>query len=131
AGAPITAELVDVVRMGTTVATNALLERSGEPTVLVITEGFGDALRIAYQERPRIFDRHIVLPELLYRRVIEARERVGADGEVVRALDEADLRTELARPVTDGYRSAAIVFVHGYRFTAHEVAAAAIAREAG
>ena len=90
-GAPITPELVDCVRMGTTVATNALLERNGEPTVLVITEGFRDALRIAYQERPRIFDRHIVLPELLYERVIEAHERVGADGEVVARARRASI----------------------------------------
>ena len=75
--------------MGTTVATNALLERKGEPTLLVTTRGFRDALRIAYQDRPRLFDRHIVLPELLYARVVEADERVGADGEVVRPLDEA------------------------------------------
>ena len=76
------------MRLGTTVATNALLERKGEPAVLLITEGFGDALRIAYQSRPRIFDRHIVLPGQLYDRVIEVPERVGADGELVRPLDE-------------------------------------------
>ena len=80
--APIPVEAIEAVKMGTTVATNALLERKGERTVLAITRGFGDALRIAYQERPRIFDRHIVLPELLYSRVIEARERVAADGTV-------------------------------------------------
>ena len=78
--------------MGTTVATNALLERKGEPTVLVITRGFRDALRIAYQNRPRLFDRHIVLPELLYAKVIEVDERIGAHGEVVQPLDEAALR---------------------------------------
>ena len=78
AGAPITPEQVECVKMGTTVATNALLERKGEPTLLVTTRGFRDALRIAYQNRPRLFDRHIVLPELLYARVIEADERVGA-----------------------------------------------------
>ncbi|HEX4494009.1 MAG TPA: hydantoinase B/oxoprolinase family protein [Acidimicrobiia bacterium] len=128
---PITADLVECVRMGTTVATNALLERTGEPTALVITEGFRDALRIAYQERPRIFDRHIVLPELLYSRVVEARERIGADGEVVRALDESHLRDGLERAFADGIRSAAIVFVHGYRYTAHEDAAAALARAVG
>jgi 5-oxoprolinase (ATP-hydrolysing) len=128
---PITPALVDCVKMGTTVATNALLERTGEPTVLVITEGFGDALRIAYQERPRIFDRHILLPEQLYGRVVEARERVGAGGEVVRALDESHLRAELRRAFADGFRAVAIVLVHGYRFDAHERVAAAIARETG
>ena len=83
AGEPITPEQVECVKMGTTVATNALLERKGEPTLLVITQGFRDALRIAYQNRPRLFDRRIVLPELLCSRVIEAQERVGADGEVL------------------------------------------------
>ena len=82
AGEPVPAERIGVVRLGTTVATNALLERKGEPTVLVITKGFADALRIGYQNRPRIFDRDIVLPELLYARVIEADERIGARGEV-------------------------------------------------
>src|SRR5688500_4952722 len=92
AGEPIRPDVVDCVKMGTTVATNALLERKGEPTVLVTTRGFRDALRIAYQNRPRLFDRHIVLPELLYNEVIEANERVGAHGELIRALDEAHLR---------------------------------------
>ena len=87
-GAPIPAEQISVARLGTTVATNALLERQGEPTVLVITRGFGDALRIAYQDRPRIFDRQIVRPEMVYTRVIEATERIGAHGDVVTALDE-------------------------------------------
>ena len=79
-GAPVTPEMVDCVKMGTTVATNALLERKGEPTLLVTTTGFADALRIAYQNRPRLFDRHIVLPELLYQAVVQAHERVGAHG---------------------------------------------------
>ena len=87
-GRPLPTDEIGTVRLGTTVATNALLERTGEPTVLVITEGFGDALRIAYQARPRIFDRHIVLPEQLYDRVIEVRARVGADGELIHPLDE-------------------------------------------
>src|SRR3569623_3596010 len=90
-GAPITPEQVECVKMGTTVATNALLERKGEPTLLVTTRGFRDALRIAYQNRPRLFDRHINLPELLYSAVVEARERVGARGEVIQPLDEAAL----------------------------------------
>ena len=96
AGAPIPVEKIDAVKMGTTVATNALLERKGEATVLFITRGFRDQLRIAYQNRPRIFDRHIVLPELLYRKVIEIDERVGAHGEIVTPLDEAQVERELA-----------------------------------
>src|SRR6195256_1037630 len=94
-GESITAQRVACVKMGTTVATNALLERRGERTVLVITRGFRDALRIATQARPRLFDRRIVLPELLYERVIEADERVGSRGEVIAALDEAALAAEL------------------------------------
>ena len=86
--AAIPVDRIDAVKMGTTVATNALLERKGEPTVLFITKGFGDQLRIAYQNRPRIFDRHIRLPEMLYRKVVEVDERMGAHGEVVRPLDE-------------------------------------------
>ena len=131
AGEPITPALVECVKMGTTVATNALLERKGEPTLLVTTRGFRDALRIAYQERPRIFDRHIVLPELLYGRVIEAHERVGAKGEIVEALDEAHLRGELKAAFDAGLRSVAIVFMHGYRYTAHEQAAKKLAQEIG
>jgi 5-oxoprolinase (ATP-hydrolysing) len=94
-GEAVTPAQVECVKMGTTVATNALLERKGEPTLLVTTRGFRDALRIAYQNRPRLFDRHIVLPELLYSRVIEAQERVGAHGEVVEPLDEEHLRERL------------------------------------
>ena len=87
-GEPVTPEQVECVKMGTTVATNALLERKGEPTLLVTTRGFRDALRIAYQNRPRLFDRQIVLPELLYSRVIEAQERLAADGSVLQPLDD-------------------------------------------
>src|SRR6476661_5731152 len=94
-GQAITPGVVDCVKMGTTVATNALLERKGEPTLLVTTRGFRDALRIAYQNRPRLFDRNIILPELLYSEVIEARERIGAQGEVVQELDPAHLRQAL------------------------------------
>src|SRR3954451_22529300 len=97
------------VRLGTTVATNALLERKGEPTVLIITKGFADALRIAYQNRPRIFDRRILLPEVLYARVIEADERVTAQGEILTPLDEERLKEDLARACRDGYRAAAVV----------------------
>ncbi|MBC8058628.1 MAG: 5-oxoprolinase, partial [Rhizobiales bacterium] len=128
---PITPELVECVKMGTTVATNALLERKGEPTLLVTTKGFRDALRIGYQERPRIFDRHIVLPELLYTRVIEAMERVGAHGEVVEPLDELHLRERLWAAFDAGLRSVAIVFMHGYRYPDHELAAQRLAVEAG
>ncbi|MEJ6003531.1 hydantoinase B/oxoprolinase family protein [Paucibacter soli] len=127
----ISAAQVACVKMGTTVATNALLERKGEPTVLVITQGFRDALRIAYQARPRLFDRRIQLPELLYERVIEARERVGAHGELEQAIDLADLRQQLQAAHAAGLRACAIVFMHGYRYHAHELAAAALARELG
>jgi 5-oxoprolinase (ATP-hydrolysing) len=130
-GDPVPAEQVGTVRLGTTVATNALLERKGEPTVLVITEGFGDALRIAYQNRPRIFDRHIVLPGQLYNRVIEVRERVGADGELVRPLDEEAARRALRAAYADGFRAAAIVFIHGYRYPEHEQRVGEIARAIG
>ncbi|PIF18283.1 MULTISPECIES: hydantoinase B/oxoprolinase family protein [unclassified Acidovorax] len=130
-GEPVTPALVECVKMGTTVATNALLERKGEPTLLITTRGFKDALRIAYQNRPRLFDRHIVLPELLYERVVEAQERMGAQGEVIEPLDEAHLKERLWAAYDAGLRSAAIVFMHGYRYTAHEEAAARIAREIG
>ncbi len=130
-GEPITADRVECVKMGTTVATNALLERRGEPTLLVTTRGFRDALRIGYQNRPRLFDRHIVLPELLYAQVIEADERVGAHGEIVQPLDEASLREQLAAAHGRGLRSLAIVFMHGWRYTTHEAAAARLARDVG
>jgi 5-oxoprolinase (ATP-hydrolysing) len=128
---PITPAQVDCVKMGTTVATNALLERKGDRTLLVTTRGFRDALRIAYQARPRLFDRHIVLPELLYERVVEAQERVGAQGEVLQPLDEARCCARLWAAFDAGIRACAIVFMHGYRYTAHEQAAAALARELG
>ncbi|UZD54625.1 hydantoinase B/oxoprolinase family protein [Caldimonas aquatica] len=130
-GEPITPEQVECVKMGTTVATNALLERKGDRTVLVTTRGFRDALRIAYQNRPRLFDRHIVLPELLYERVIEADERIGAHGEVVRPLALEPLREALAAAHAEGIRACAIVFMHGYRYTRHERQVAALARELG
>jgi 5-oxoprolinase (ATP-hydrolysing) len=130
-GEPIGADLVDCVKMGTTVATNALLERNGERTVLVTTRGFRDALRIAYQNRPKLFERRIVLPELLYERVIEADERLAAHGEVLVPLDGAALRTELWSAFAAGIRACAVVFMHGYRHGAHEADAARIAREVG
>ncbi|HSC65838.1 MAG TPA: hydantoinase/oxoprolinase N-terminal domain-containing protein, partial [Caldimonas sp.] len=129
--APITAAEVESVKMGTTVATNALLERKGEPTLLVTTHGFRDALRIAYQDRPRLFERQIVLPELLYARVVEADERMSAGGDVVRPLDEARLEVDLRAAFATGLTSVAIVFMHGWRHTAHELAAERIARRVG
>ncbi|MGW2394531.1 hydantoinase B/oxoprolinase family protein [Streptomyces lydicamycinicus] len=128
---PVPADRVSVVKMGTTVATNALLERKGEPTVLLITEGFRDALRIAYQNRPRIFDRRILLPEALYDRVIEVPERIGAQGGLVRPLDVDEVRRALVRARADGLRSAAVVLLHGYRHADHERAVAELARRAG
>jgi 5-oxoprolinase (ATP-hydrolysing) len=129
--APIPEAAIDAVKMGTTVGTNALLERKGDRTVLVITEGFADALRIAYQNRPRLFDRQIKLPELLYERVIEVEERVTADGEVLTPVDLDGARAALEAAHRDGIGSAAIVFMHGYRHTAHERAVADLAREIG
>jgi 5-oxoprolinase (ATP-hydrolysing) len=128
---PIPASQVECVKMGTTVATNALLERKGERTALFITRGFRDALRIAYQNRPRIFDRHIVLPEMLYAKVVEVAERVGAHGELHLALDEAAVRRDLAEVFASGIRSIAIVLMHAYRYPAHEARVAALAAEAG
>ncbi len=127
----ITPEQVECVKMGTTVATNALLERKGDRTLLVTTQGFRDALRIAYQARPKLFERHIVLPEMLYERVVQAQERVSAQGEVLQPLDEMHLRERLWAAFDAGIRACAIVFMHGYRYTAHEAAAARIARELG
>jgi len=128
---PIPVDRIEAVKMGTTVATNALLERRGEPTVLVITRGFGDALRIAYQNRPRLFDRHIVLPEMLYSRVIEVDERIGARGEVLVALNAEKALEELKAACDEGFRSVAIVFMHGYRFPQHEARVAELAAQAG
>jgi 5-oxoprolinase (ATP-hydrolysing) len=125
------AATVEAVKMGTTVATNALLERQGEPCLLVTTRGFADALRIGYQNRPRLFDRHIVLPEMLYRRVVEVDERVQADGRVLTPLDEAGARQALETAFADGLRACAVVFMHGYRHDAHEARVAEIAREVG
>ncbi|MFD8978083.1 MULTISPECIES: hydantoinase B/oxoprolinase family protein [unclassified Streptomyces] len=130
-GEPVPADRIAVVKMGTTVATNALLERRGEPTLLLVTEGFRDALRIAYQNRPRLFDRHIVLPEAVYARVAEVPERVDAHGHVVRPLDTTAVAEELAAAHRDGFRSVAVVLLHGYRHPAHETRIAEAARAAG
>ena len=128
---PIPAERIAAVRLGTTVATNALLERKGEPTVLVITRGFADAIRIAYQDRPHIFDRQIIRPEMLYSRVIEANERIGAHGEVVVPLDEHAVAADLRAAYDEGFRSVAVVCMHGYRYPRHEALIGEIARRAG
>ncbi|MFC5462875.1 hydantoinase B/oxoprolinase family protein [Massilia niabensis] len=130
-GDPLPVHAIEAVKMGTTVATNALLERKGERTLLAITRGFRDALRIAYQNRPRLFERHIVLPELLYGEVIEIDERIGAHGDVVQPLDKLAARSSLQAAYDRGARALAIVFMHGYRYTAHEAAVARIAREIG
>ena len=131
AGQPLPAAEIDAVKMGTTVATNALLERRGAPTVLAITRGLGDALRIGYQHRPDIFARRIVLPELLYDAVVEIDERVRADGTVLRPLDLGRARADLEAAFANGLRALAIVLVHGYRHHAHEAALAALAGEIG
>ena len=127
----ISPDRVAAVKMGTTVATNALLERKGEPLLFVTTRGFADALRIAYQNRPRLFDRQIRLPELLYREVVELHERVSATGEIIAPLDVTDTRNRLRTAFDRGLRAVAIVLMHGYRFPEHESRVAAIAREIG
>ena len=129
--APIPDDAIDAVKMGTTVATNALLERTGERTALVITRGFADALRIGYQNRPKLFVRRIELPSLLYDRVIEVDERLGAHGDVVRPLDLAALAPQLRAAFADGIRAVAIVTMHGYRYPQHEHAIAELAQSIG
>ncbi|MEI7804575.1 MAG: hydantoinase B/oxoprolinase family protein [Hyphomicrobiales bacterium] len=122
---------VGAVKMGTTVATNALLERKGERTLLVITKGFRDALRIGYQARPKIFARHIIKPEMLYERVVEVAERVRADGTVEKTPELESLRADFERAKADGIKAVAVVFMHAYRFPEHEKRVAALAREMG
>jgi 5-oxoprolinase (ATP-hydrolysing) len=130
-GIPLPTERIGSVKMGTTVATNALLERAGEPVALVVTRGFRDMLRIGYQNRPKLFDRQIVLPERLESRVLEADERIDAQGKVLKALDAQRLRDDLAAAHAEGLRAVAIVLMHGYRYPQHEDAAARIAGEIG
>jgi 5-oxoprolinase (ATP-hydrolysing) len=130
-GAAIRTDAIGAIKMGTTVATNALLERKGERTLLVITKGFGDLPRIGYQNRPRLFDLEIRLPEMLFSAVEECGERMDANGRVLIPLDVDEARAALARYYADGYRSVAIAFAHGYRFSDHEARVAAIAREIG
>jgi 5-oxoprolinase (ATP-hydrolysing) len=132
ADAPIPSEQIEAVKMGTTVATNALLERKGDRTLLLITKGFRDALRIGYQNRPDIFARHIILPEMLYERVIEVEERYTADGEVLTPLQiDESLIESLQSAYADGIRASAIVFLHGYRYPDHEQQMAAVVQEIG
>ena len=131
ANEPIPAGSVGAVKMGTTVATNALLERKGERTLLVTTKGFRDALKIGYQARPNIFARHIIKPDMLFERVVEVDERVRADGTVERAPDLAVVRAELEIARADGIHAVAIVFMHAYRYPEHERRVAAIARDLG
>ena len=128
---PIPGELISAVKMGTTVATNALLERKGDRTVLVITQGFRDALRIGYQNRPDIFAREIILPEMLYEQVIEVTERYSAHGEELQPVNEAPLIAELQQAYNSGIRSCAIALMHGYRYPQHEQQVANIARKIG
>jgi len=128
---PIPKNLVHSIKMGTTIATNALLERKGTPTVLVITQGFKDAIRIGYQNRPQLFDLNIRLPEMLYSQVVEVTERVTATGKIDKPLHEEALRKQLEDVHRSGIESAAIVLMHGYKYPAHEKKVASIAKEIG
>ncbi|MBO0903160.1 hydantoinase B/oxoprolinase family protein [Jiella sonneratiae] len=130
-GGAIPSGRIGTVRMGTTVATNALLERKGDRTLLLITRGFRDALKIAYQARPDIFAKEILLPEQLYERVAEVPERVLADGTVETGLDEAATRAALEAAKADGFDAVAIVFMHSWHFPAHEARAKSLAEAAG
>ena len=129
--ATLPSEQISAVKMGTTVATNALLERKGERALLLISKGFRDALRIGYQARPKIFAKHIVKPEMLYERVVEVDERVRADGTVEREIDLASVRAELQRAKADGIRAVAVVLMHAYRYSDHEKRVVALAHELG
>jgi 5-oxoprolinase (ATP-hydrolysing) len=131
AGEAIPPRLIGAVKMGTTVATNALLERRGARTLLVTTKGFRDALKIGYQARPKIFARHIVKPDMLFERVIEVGERVRADGTVEAMPDLAALRRDLERAQADGVEATAIVFMHSYHYPEHERQVASLARDVG
>ena len=130
-GAALPTSAIEAVKMGTTIATNALLEREGEKVVLAITRGFGDSIRIAYQNRPKLFARKIVLPEMLYAGVVEIDERMSAQGEVLRPPDPVATRRGLAEAFAAGIRAIAIVLLHGYRHVEHEKQVAAIARAIG
>ncbi|WP_300296138.1 hydantoinase B/oxoprolinase family protein [Ferrovibrio sp.] len=131
AGDPLPKGRIAAVKMGTTVATNALLERKGDRVLLLVSEGFADQLRIGYQTRPKLFALHIVLPEMLYERVVEVPERVRNDGSIETPLDLAAAEKALKAAYADGIRSVAILFMHGYRYTAHEAKVAEMARKLG
>ncbi|QNT68341.1 hydantoinase B/oxoprolinase family protein [Defluviicoccus vanus] len=131
AGEPLPVAAIGAVKMGTTVATNALLERRGDRVVLAISRGFGDALRIGTQNRPQLFARHIVLPDLVYERVVEIDERLDAEGSILTPLDAATATARLQAAFDDGIRAIAIVLLHGYRHPAHEARLAAIAEAIG
>ena len=124
-------DIIGSVKMGTTVATNALLERKGERAVLFITKGFRYALRIGYQNRPELFEKHIILPDLLYEEVIEIDERISADGEILKPLDEEKAFTDLKNTYEKGINSCAIVLLHGYRHHVHEDKIASMAASIG
>ena len=126
---PLPTEQIQTIKMGTTVATNALLEHKGEPLVLLITKGFQDALRIGYQNRPDIFAREIILPEMVYEDVIEVEERLDASGNVIAPLNQEQVREDLQRAYDKGIRSCAIALMHGYRYPQHEQQIAEIAQE--
>src|SRR4051812_19301511 len=130
-GEPIPPGRVGAVKMGTTVATNALLERKGDRTLLVTTKGFRDALRVGYQNRPKIFAKHIIKPEMLFERVVEVDERVLADGTVEKTPNLDAVRSDLEEALSDGFKAVAIVFMHAYRYADHEKQVAALAREMG
>ena len=125
----IPTDIISSVKMGTTVATNALLERKGDRTLLLITKGFGDLLRIGYQNRPLLFDLNIKLPELLYERVVEVSERLNEKGEVVTELNEEEVRNSLIKAKSDGINSVAIAFMHSYINPDHENKIEQIAKE--
>src|SRR4051794_12043406 len=128
-GEPIPPGRVGAVKMGTTVATNALLERKGDRTLLVTTKGFRDALRVGYQNRPKIFAKHIIKPEILFERVVEVDERVLADGTVEKTPNLDAVRSDLEEALSDGIKAVAIVFMHAYRYADHEKQVAALARQ--
>lgn len=130
-GEPIPSERIAAVKMGTTVATNALLERKGDRTLLLVTKGFRDALRIGYQARPKIFAKQIIKPDMLYERVAEVDERVRADGTVERAIDLDGVCSELERAKADGIDAVAVVLMHAYRYSDHEKRIVTLARELG
>src|SRR5690606_18977965 len=130
-GDPVPPGLVGEIKMGTTVATNALLERKGDRVLLLITRGFRDALKIAYQARPDIFAKEIILPGQLYERVIEVDERVRADGTVERLLDIEAVKPAIDQARKDGIDAVAIVFMHAWKFPEHEDVVAKVCRKSG